>query len=109
MDEILAVASGPARLLFLSDCSVATNKNESYWHNASLQAIGVMIALLVLLPSLIRRGEGQWAGIDWAVLVAGLLLALAWCTMTLVRVVRRHRGPNRSPRGVVRPRVPERG
>lgn len=75
---------------------MATKKNESYWQNASLQAIGVMTALLVLLPSLIRRGEGQWAGIDWAVLVAGLLLALAWCTMTLVRVVRRHGGRRRT-------------
>lgn len=78
-------------MLGLTDFSVATNKNESYWHNASLQAIGVMLALLLVLPTIIRGGEGHWSGVDWAVLTAALLLVIASCAVLLVRVLRRTR------------------
>ncbi|KNC20516.1 hypothetical protein AC792_00085 [Arthrobacter sp. RIT-PI-e] len=75
-------------------------KNESYRHDASLQSIGMMVLLLLVLPAAIHGGEGHWTGTDQLVLTLGVLLVLAWSVRTVVRVTHVVRSRRRRSRVV---------
>lgn len=48
-----------------------------------------MVALLIIIPQLMRIADGRGNGFDVALLIAGILLAVAWLVIIVVGARRR--------------------
>lgn len=57
---------------------------EPYLNSVRAQVLGVILGVLIILPPVLRLGEGRWTGVDWVFAVGGAAISIFWLTMAVI-------------------------
>lgn len=66
-------------------------ERDPYLNSIYAQVAGVIMGTLLIIPPLIRLGEGRWTGIDWVFVISGGAFATAWLVLMVLGTRRRRR------------------